>query len=221
MNETEFKQPGESYDDFYARGGGRYDLLQETAFLFFRIVAPLGVGRDCRALEIGCGTGLHAEALSRLVVAVDAVDLSVAGIEIAASSFPGPKFTQGDAADFLRRAPDGHYDLIFARGMSWFHYALEPGRSPFAIDALMVESMRSLRPGGHFVLQIRTDFTGRTDDTGIRHHRYRQLRRFAGRFGETRMFTDWAGLPLTNGASAIESGRNAIVAIRKVTREDR
>lgn len=206
------KPASESYDSFYQRGGWSYDLNEETLFLDFRIIQPLGL-KQGRALELGCGQGVQTEALRRLLGYAHGVDTSSVAIEQARSRFPHCVFTNGDALDLLG---DGQrWDLVFARGMSWFHSALEPGANPYPLAELMQRAMSNLAPDGYFVLQIRTDYTGEYDSTGIRHHTVTQLRQWAETCGTPRMLIDWMGLPLVNDAEGRASGRNAILAIGK------
>lgn len=213
MSDSVNKPPEMGYDEFYRTGGWTYDLASEVLFLHFRVMQPLGIGCG-RALELGCGTGVHSEALRQLMGRAHGVDSSAAAIEIARDQFPKTRFTQSDALDFLQG--DVESDLIFVRGMSWFHYALEPDTSPHRLDALMRASMAALPRGAHFVLQIRTDFSGTTDvATGIRHHRVSDLRTWASRYGTLRMLTDWMGLPLQTNRDGRASGRNALIALAK------
>lgn len=214
MSITADKPPHEGYDSFYQSGGWRYDLAEEALFLHFRVLQPLGVGAG-RAIELGCGVGVHSEALRLLMGSACGIDTSTVAIARAVEHFPDTEFSCGDALEVLGGC--GVCDLIFVRGMSWFHYALERGASPYPLDSLMQASFASLRSGGHFVLQIRSDFSGDYDAaTGIRHHRVSQLRAWARRYGRVRMLTDWMGLPLLSDADGRASGRNALVAVQKV-----
>ncbi len=207
-----------SYDDFYARGGWTYDFESELGFLFYRIALPLDIPRPARVLEIGCGTGLHAQALSVLFGEVEAIDLSATAIELAREAYPDPNFHHEDALAYLTAQADAAFDLVFSRGMSWFHQPLGSSISPYPLDDLLAQIRRTLRPSGHFVLQIRTDFTG-TDCDGIYNHRLADLEELAARVGEFRMLTDWCGLPLARQFEAEASGRNALLAVRRLSVE--
>lgn len=210
---TDHKPPQDHYDDFYRHGGWDYNLRSEALFLHYRVLQPLGI-ESGTALEIGCGTGLHSEALRLLIGDAHGVDTSAVAIELARKQFPEVRFTHGDALEVLRKSQD--LDVVFSRGMSWFHYELEEGSSPFALDDLMREAMNRLVEGGHFVLQVRTDFSGGVDvETGIRHHRVSQLRNWASRYGRLRLLTDWMGLPLSSDEEGEASGRNSIVCLQK------
>lgn len=115
---------------------------------------------------------LTEEALRLLMGSACGVDTSTVAIARAVEQLPDTEFTCGDALEVLRGC--GACDLVFVRGMSWFHDALEPGASPNPIDLLMQASFASLRSGGHFVLQIRSNFSGGYDAaTGIRQSPFR------------------------------------------------
>jgi SAM-dependent methyltransferase len=209
------ESPKFDYDEFYRGGGWVYDLEAEYRFLAYRVMSPLNCPKAGTALEIGCGTGCHAAALQHWFSVVDAIDMSSVAVRKAKAAFKGPRFHRGDALEFVAAAAPATYDLVFARGMSWFHKPLETADQPVALDRLMEGILRALKPDGAFVLQIRTDFRGRIDETGIRHHRFDQLVEFSDRFGGAEFITDWAGLPLRDNKQALKSGRNVILAIRR------
>jgi SAM-dependent methyltransferase len=212
------KRPDESYDNFYRRGGWWYEWDEELLFLVFRILKPLRLAPGCELLELGCGMGLHAALWHHLGMRVTAIDRSAAAIAHAEQHYPGPTFMLGDAHDYLRHASSGAFHLVFARGMSWFHHGLRSHDDDALADvpAEMRGVMRALRPGGYFVLQIRTDFSGRLDETGIRHHTFEDLRDLLAGAGTLVMLTDWNGLPLTDSQTAKWSAGNAVAAVRTV-----
>jgi len=219
--EFEEKRVGENYEQFYTRGGWSYDLDVERAFLVHRILRPLGITPGSKILELGCGTGKHAQLLHSLGMQVTAIDLSAAGIEQARKQ-PGVDFRCVDAAEFLRNC-DTQFDMVFARGMAWFHYELEPGvpsRSGVDIDASMISLMKVVKPGGLFVLQICTNFTGEltspVEKGGVRNHSWEQSVNFMNQYGQLAMITDWHGVPLPDSAAALKSGCGLIAATRKI-----
>jgi hypothetical protein len=100
--------------------------------------------------------------------------------------------------------------------MSWFHHDLTGSQ---AASANVPEEMRAifhaLRPGGYFVLQVRTDFSGRVDSTGIIHHTWTDLVRLLSVYGHLFLLTDWRGLPLCDEQTARRSGGNVLAAVEK------
>jgi SAM-dependent methyltransferase len=203
------------YGSFYRRGGWIYDPEREAQFLLTRIIRPLRISRGTPVLELGCGTGLHAALLQCLGMRVIAIDSCQEAID-RASVFKRVKFLCIDADRYLRDCST-EFDVVYARGMSWFHYELEPGinRRGVNVHAAMALIMSVLRPGGLFVLQIRTNFTGSYDRTGIRHHSWRQSADFLRHFGSVRLLADWNGRPLRSAASARRSGMNLLAAVRR------
>jgi SAM-dependent methyltransferase len=205
---------GETYEDFYKRGGWIYDRNSEAEFLAERIVRPLRIERGSRILELGCGTGLHAWLLHRLGMRVTAIDSSAAAIAIAKER-GGCRFACREASEFLNSCR-AKFDVVFARGMSWFHYELEPGVNSKGvdIDAAMSAIKRVMRQNGLFVLQIRSDFSGSYHWTGIRNHTWAQSRAFLRRHGNLKLFVDWFGVTLLNAEVARRSKGNLLGAIR-------
>ncbi len=70
--------------------------------------------RYSHALDLGCGTGLMAEALAGRVDAIDGVDLSSAMVEIARAKRLYSRLAVGDVIDDLNDQPKGTYDLVTA-----------------------------------------------------------------------------------------------------------
>jgi SAM-dependent methyltransferase len=165
-------------------------------------------------LELGCGTGLHAWLLDRLGMRVTAIDSCATAIAIAKER-AGCHFACREASEFLNSCR-AKFDVVFARGMSWFHYELEPGINSKGvdIDAAMLAIKRVMKPNGLFVLQIRSDFSGSYDWTGIRNHTWAQSRAFLRRHGKLELFMDWCGVPLLNAKEARRSQGNLLGAIR-------
>jgi SAM-dependent methyltransferase len=206
----------QSYDEFYRHGGWTYDTGEELLFLVYRVLQPLGLRAGGRVLDLGCGRGLHAALWHQLGFSVHAVDSSSVAIARAMAEQQGPTFECADARDVLSGMSDGVWDVVFARGLSWFHHWLGPGPNTDGVDVRreMREIMRVLQQEGTFVLQVRTDFSGRIDPTGIRHHTYAEIMELLSAAGEVALFTDWCGMPITNADIARRSGRNALCAVR-------
>jgi SAM-dependent methyltransferase len=205
----------ESYDSFYRRGGWTYDRQAEAEFLLRQIVRPLKIHSGASILDLGCGTGLHAWLFERMGMRVTGVDSCPAAID-RAREFLGVKFQCVDASSFLRHC-GRTFNVVFARGMSWFHYELEgeTNQKGVYVDNVMRSIMGVLKPGGLFVLQIRTDFTGSYDFTGVRNHTWRQSTDFLCRYGDIRLLRDWRGIPLENGCAACRSGGNLLAAVQR------
>lgn len=209
------KQVGH-YDQWYAKGGWRYFDWRERRFLKRRIVEPLRLEPGSRLLEIGCGRGIHANALAKLGLDVTGVDISPVGIEAAAAAYTRPRFLAIDAAKLRDEFGPEQFDVIYARGMSWYHYELT-GVNEKGVDvpARTRELFELLKPGGLFVLQIITDFSGGKANSGVH---YNTLGNYIALFeplGKIVRLTNWKGVPLTSDAQARELKNHVIIATQK------
>lgn len=204
------------YNKFYAEGGWQHDPEKERAFLEDRIIAPLGLKRGAKLLDFGCGMGHFSALLHDAGYDVVGLDRSEVGIAYARENYPGPTFINSDADEvFARFAPES-LDVIFVRGMSWYHYELnETNRHGVDVASKTARLFELLVPAGHFILQIKTDFSGSRPETGVYHLEVGEFRRHFEPFGEIRLVTDWDGAPLESDRDGAQSGRNVIIATRK------
>jgi len=190
------------YDRFYADGGWEYSLREERRKLKKWVVRTAGWKRRHHVLEIGCGMGLQARILSDLGLTVTAVDASAVGIEQAIARHGGKKGLEYVCADLANWAPEGPLDGVYCRGMSWFHYELlGVNKKRIDVPAQLDRMFGWLKPGGVFVLEITTDFSGRKGGPGRVVHDNRledYLRLFEPR-GEIVSVRDWAWRDLNRG----------------------
>ena len=99
-----------------------------------------------RALDLGCGTGLVAEALAGRVGAIDGIDIAPAMIEAARARDRYRHLEAAEIGDYLARAStEGAYDLVTAADV--FIYV---GR----LEGIVPGVARALRPCGHFVFSV-------------------------------------------------------------------
>jgi SAM-dependent methyltransferase len=210
------KDHTEGYDSFYARGGWHYDESSEKKLLQERLVNPLALCAGARVLEIGCGIGLHSFLLHTLGFNVVGIDSSSVGIE-RAQRYPEVRFLSIDAQEFLDDCSPASFDVVFSRGMSWFHYEFEPKTNSQGRDMhqTMTAIMRAIIPGGVFVLQICTDFTGDYDHSGARNHTWTQSTEFFSKYGTLVLCTDWNGIPLESESDAGLTKSGLIIAVRR------
>ena len=111
---------------------------------------PRGWSRGRRALDLGCGTGLHAQLLADHYGEVLAVDHSTAMLQHDSRRRHRPNITyrHGDLRE-LSAAEDGRFDLILASRV--LHEI--PAADPAAGTDRVLRSIRGLiRPGGRVLL---------------------------------------------------------------------
>lgn len=183
--ELNLKRGDAFYNDFYSRGGWRYSFLREYRWHRRHLVKKFGVRRGARALEIACGSGFHTNLLCRMGLDCAGVDRSAEGIRWAKEHYPKRAFHCCDfrAMPFERES----FDLILARGFSFYHYDLQ---SDDAIDATQA-ILRHIKPGGLFVMMILTDLSGRREEGKVWHNTIGDYERHFALFGR-RSLVDWA-----------------------------
>ena len=100
----------------YDRWARYYDLGEGDRQPYLAFYASLLRPGDCSVLEIGCGTGIIADALARRIAAagnaprVVGLDASVPMLEVARERYPELEWIHGD----MRELPvDGRFDLLF------------------------------------------------------------------------------------------------------------
>lgn len=102
-----------------------------------------------RLLELGCGEGLLAAALHRVVVrdgralAYVGSDLSAAALALHASVVPGAEVVCGDAAEVARRQDGQRYDLVVIKNL--LHHLADPAE-------VLASALPLLAPGGRVVV---------------------------------------------------------------------
>lgn len=135
-----------------------------------RHAAVLDMVKDLHGsvLDVGCGYGDLAWALSRTLGPVQGVDVDRARVAFASEQYPSIHFTvcRGDRLDFADASFDNVASIVVL---------------PFVadVDVHMSELHRVLKPGGHLVLATRTSpwfnrlyrrVTGRRRRAGLHHH---------------------------------------------------
>ncbi|MGD9827478.1 MAG: methyltransferase domain-containing protein [Hyphomicrobiaceae bacterium] len=204
------------YAKFYADGGWRYDRARERTFLQERIIEPLGLKTSMKIIDLGCGMGLFTSLFHELGFDIVGADMSETGIAHARQTYPGVRYVRADAEEILRDTPPATYDVIFVRGMSWYHYELTSvNKLGVDVPARTRDLFTLLKPGGLFVLQIKTDFTGRRPASGVYHCKVDEFRALFAPLGEIVLLTDWEGTPLETNEDGEKSGKKVIIATRK------
>jgi SAM-dependent methyltransferase len=203
------------YNRFYARGGWEYSREQQKEFLIERLIKPLGLISGSKVLEIGCGMGLHSSLLYELGFEVVGVDVSEVGIQNAKTRFPGPTFHAMNLAD--EDFGEEEFDIIYSRGMSWYHYELN-GVNIDGVDVPRQTEIlfKKLKEGGLFILQISTDFSGGRDpQSGVNYNRLGEYVSLFERFGEVVHVSNWRGEKLESQEQAERLKGHIIIATQK------
>ena len=196
------------YDNFYAKGGWKYSEWGEKRKLLRNIIKPIKLEKGSKLLEIGCGMGLRSHLLSKLGFDVTGVDISEVGIKYAQDKYRSPKYMHLDAGDLGTVFEFGSFDIIFASGMSWYHYGLD-GVGPHSdvdVPARTQEFFRYLRKDGIFILQIVTDFSGNRPAGGIHQNEFKDYVELFEKCGEIFYISDLNGKTLRNEEDAKYDG---------------
>lgn len=158
------------YDDLYKNGGWVYNVEERRSLIRELIVKPSNWPPGGKVLEIGCGMGLYAHLLSEMGFQVTAVDLSQEGIRQAQNTYQGPEYIHADLTEFN---PQCKFDGILSNGMSWFHYELD-GVNACGVDVprQTARLFEWLKPGGTFILKIKTDFSGTRPVDKVHNNRF-------------------------------------------------
>lgn len=203
------------YNAKYAKGEGwTYRREQELRVLRERVLSPIRLTPPATVIDIGCGEGFHAELLAHLGFDVVGIDQSDVAIAHARALRNGPLWYCGDAAEYLQQV-DPSVDLAFSRGCSWWHYELAGiNANSVDVEAMTGLVFMALRPGGHFVLQIKTDFSG-DRDRGVHHNTLADYRSLMGKFGTVVFNTDWSGLDLGETVAPPHTAGGIIIGTRK------
>jgi SAM-dependent methyltransferase len=196
------------YNRFYRKGGWNYSKDLELARLRAHVLPSAGWVPGDAVLEIGCGLGFHSALLHDEGFKVVGVDISADGIRKAQEAWVGPEFVCKNLAEF---APDGKLHGILCRGMSWYHYNLSPN-----LRARTARMFDWLEPGGTFVLQIATNFSGDRPEKQVHHNTVDDYLSFFAPLGNIVAITDWDGKQLRSGSSG---AHGVIVTVRKESEE--
>lgn len=204
------------YEAFYSGGGWEYDSDRERRFLADKIITPLGLAPGQTLLDFGCGMGLFSVLFHELGFEVTGVDISPAGIAHAKKHFPGPSFHNFDGDQIFDEIAPGSLDIVYVRGMSWYHYELNSvNKHGVDVPAKTRTLFGLLKPRGHFILQIKTDFTGNRPPEGVYHLEVDEFVRHFKPLGKIRLVTDWEGMPLKTNEDGRASGKKIIIATQK------
>lgn len=137
MTEATFDRIAEDYDEALPAHVVAHYLEKRNRFV--RGHCPVG-----RALDVGCGTGVLAERLSREGFEMTGVDPSAGMLEVMARNAPNVRAQRasGESLPF----EDASFDLTLS--IAAFHHIAEPA----AVAATLREMLRVTRPGGQILI---------------------------------------------------------------------
>src|SRR6266702_2446635 len=128
--------------EFFQTGISEAHTIQETAFICR--CAPLPDFR--RVLDVCCGMGRHARALSELGYSVTGVDRDANMISKARELGGGPEYVVADIRDY---APDrGAFDAAIVMSQSFGHFGAATNRD------VLARFTNGLRQGGRVILDL-------------------------------------------------------------------
>lgn len=129
---------GEAYD--------RYAHTKGTVQEADHVIAALGLRPGHRVLDVGCGTGRHANELARRGIEVHGIDISQRFIDLAgAAAVPLATFERGDARSM---GFESEFDSVICLCQGAFGMMTADGED----DAVVAGMARALRPGGRLAL---------------------------------------------------------------------
>lgn len=199
------------YDRFFARGGWKYDLAQQKQILQNILMPIAGWKTGDSLIEVGAGMCHHAELLRQLGLKVTAVEASSSGVRYAKKHYPNLHVVEADVTTWSPSTPVDH---VFARGMSFFHYELNGVNcKDIDVPAQTARMFDWLRVGGHFTLQIVTDFSGRKDSVHM--NTIEEYLRLFSRFGNVLQTRDFSGKPLKPPVKPGSADRGIIIVTEK------
>ncbi|MCA9003667.1 MAG: methyltransferase domain-containing protein [Planctomycetaceae bacterium] len=205
------------YNRKYAEGDFHYNPEYERTWLQNHLVDRFDMKPGDRVLDLGCGKGLHASLLADLGFRVFGVEKTVEGVKGAKQRGSAAEFIQASAADLATYFDESYFDLIFCRGMSWFHRELHVVCPVTGVNVSekVPELFRFIKPGGLFVLQISTDFSGNHPERDTHNRRLSEFVRLFELHGEIVHKSNWNGVEVYSNEQAADVKGNLVIATRK------
>lgn len=212
------KQNTDFYNRKYADGDFDYDPMVERTWLEKHIVNRFGLSAGDRVLDLGCGKGLHAALLSSFGLRVFGVEPSFQGVVGAIERGSKAIFIRDSASALEHYFDENEFDMIFCRGMSWYHRELDGPCPATGVDVREAtgDFFRYIKPGGLFVLQICTDFSGNHPDRDAYNNLWSSYCDLFLPHGDVVSTTNWSGVALTSDEQAAEVKGGIVIATRKV-----
>jgi SAM-dependent methyltransferase len=202
----------EWYDNWYKAGGWDYNIEEEAQLLRRTVAERIGLPPGSKILDVGCGLGLHAHLLAQEGYEVVGIDTSPAAIAVAKRRYPDIAFHCLDASSAATLGV--LFDVVLVRGMCWYHYELSgTNREGVPVLERTRELAACIRSGGHFVLQISTDFTGTEADSGVLNNPLDSYLDLFSQLGQIQYVCNWRGEDLVSQEHARRLKGNITLAV--------
>ena len=205
------------YNRKYAEGDFHYNPEYERAWLQKHLVERFELSPGSRVLDLGCGKGLHASLLADMGFKVFGVEKTVEGVKGAKERGSTAEFIQASAGDLATYFDEEYFDMIYCRGMSWFHRELHEVCPVTGVNVSekVPGFFRFIKPGGLFVLQISTNFSGIHPENDVHNNRLSEFVRLFEAHGEVVHKSNWSGVEVTSDEQAAAVKGNLVIATKK------
>ena len=143
--------PAYGPDVAHVHDRGHGDFARDAAPGVLALLHEAGID-DGSVVDLGCGSGIWAAALTEAGYDVVGVDQSAALLEIARERAPAARFVHASLFDFELPAGCG---AVTALG-EIFSYCVDPNAGRAALGAVLRRIAAALRPGGLLVFDVMT-----------------------------------------------------------------
>ena len=172
-----FHERAAYWTSIYERDGVAERVHQERLRATLSLVETLGLAKDARVLDMGCGAGFATVAIARRQLSVEACDSVAAMVEAtrkrALDAGLDARVAVGTADINAIPFPDAHFDLVVCLGvLPWLANVEKP----------LDELSRVLKPGGHLIVTNDTNWQLRQLFDPLYNPILRRPREIVGRF---------------------------------------
>ncbi|MHB1128304.1 MAG: class I SAM-dependent methyltransferase [Bacillota bacterium] len=127
---------------------GFSDFSKDASIFIMKVLAEKSL-KNCRVVELGCGSGTLAKILANKGYSVHGIDLSPAMIRLAKNKVPKGKFVQGSLWD----ASIPECEVVLSIG-ECLNYEADVPITKALLKALFLRVHSILKPGGIFIFDI-------------------------------------------------------------------
>ncbi len=207
----------EFYKKKYATGDFHYNLEYEREWLKKNLIDRFGLTPGDRILDLGCGKGTQAALLAEMGFRVFGLEITIEGVNGANARGSDAVFICDSAANLSKYFDNDYFDMIYCRGMSWFHRELHEvcELTGVNVSEKIPGFFQHIKPGGLFVLQISTNFSGVHPEGSVHNNRLSSFIDLFAPHGEVIHTSNWAGVEVASDEQAAEVKGNLVIATQK------